>query len=557
MIDKAGDVIKELFGMTKNMLYHPIGERNLLKEIIVCCVCVILYVAFIVLLFSPAAAAIFDFIRQCVPFIELLDGALKDINIIFGSVAAEFNLGTGADTVFDIINEMTLKDLMINLCKIVFASFFQRVLFTLFSKLFLYGNDHSISDKIEQYIFTGNFSNTYQFDLLYFINKKLLYGISLLIGTLAGGYIIYLLTLLPPVSADYAWTVWFFVILFFVLYALDCVFFIFRANKKYSLPYESKSKIKYTFRKSLIKRILCNIIPDCIEHFATDLILVCFVNCCLLFGVSTVTVIAGIIAFIWVCVAAEIKGVLSLIAYADIPFCGKKCPISGIFCVLTTICTVAFMYLIATPNYPYDENSLEQVMLTLPFIHQWTDGASITYLTINEFPTYLIDTLNLLVICTIVAQLQYVSSSYTWSLPTQIVFRLIFIMGIILACPLFINCILVFFAPEWVAAIEYVYLAILVAILLYLIFFVIQPWIAVYGIVSAGAFIVCMDIIPYSAIKADVSSYNKFLFYLAFTFAMLILNLILALIENVVAYVEKRMSNGLSFVDAICFWKKK
>ncbi len=534
-------------------VFQKSSKRKYKKEVATLVVCVSLYVAFFVIMYKSNGMAIFDFIKRCIPFMELLEGTLLDIGGIFGLHIVEFGLETGAHTLVEAISEISISGFLIDLCKLELSSLIQALLFMLFSIAFLYGKDQGIFGMLEHSVSGDVYNNGFKFDILYWLNKTLLYGISLFVGTILGGYGINLYV--EAVSDDASRELWSLLLLFLALYLIGCIVFMIRANKDYIKSFMSsasfKSKIKYSLSESIIKRFLCKLFPEFLKFFVSNLIFVYFFNCIFHLDLCAQTFVAFAIAILWWAFVKKIDDILSNIAFYNISFCGKYCPFSGFFLILTNLTTIALIYIMSVPNYPFPEGSVEEILFNLPFFDEWVAGTSISGLLLTDFNAYIIEFLNLVVICIVISLLQYLSSAFVGTLPTQVILRWMFILSFIMLIPIITNCVLVYLVPDWVAAIEYIYLAALVAVILFLIFVVLQPWIVVYSIVSAVCYVFIYDNLSYALLSFQRPAEEILMSYLMIAIGAIILNLAFALLENIFSCLEKKVFMGLEIVNPL------
>ncbi|MBR5135028.1 MAG: hypothetical protein IKV35_05465, partial [Clostridia bacterium] len=451
----AGGLPPNTYASIGDWLLNRTDGRKYKKEVIVLVTCLVAYATFIAFLFTDHAVPLFEVFKSSAAFIEVLEGALHDILKLVGLAASHTGLGTGAESVYDVIEGITTSEFFINLCKLEAASFAQSTLFAVFSICFLYGKNQSVFGALEE-----------RFDILYSVNKILLYGISLLLGTMLGGKVIDVLS--DKLIEKIGDTVWLPVAMFLILYIAGCFVFLIRANVDYDGSY--KSRLKYTFTGAFFRQLLCKIAPESLKFTITNLILVWLFNCVIDQGWSGETALAFTVALVWWVIVKKCEDIVQSLAYYKLPYCGKNCPLSGFFCVMATISTVHLVYVIAMANYPFQPFSVEELFLTMPFLNQWVAGVSLTNEVVHNVGGSTLPMLYLVLVCTLTAQLQYVSSSFTVTLFSQVFARFAIILGCLLLVPVFSNSFLTFVAPLYVAKIDHVYMAILVAVLVYVLF---------------------------------------------------------------------------------------
>jgi len=144
----------------------------------------------------------------------------------------------------------------------------------------------------------------------------------------------------------------------------------------------------------------------------------------------------------------------------------------------------------------------------------------------------------LFVMCTLVALLQYLSSSYTATLFTQVILRWL-LMGvgflIIIVCYMFLTLV----CKPMADGIEYKSIAIIVAVICYIFFVIYQPYLALQGILSTVLILLMMQWFPGTRIAVYNGTDAAFGSYIGVALIMIGTNLLLSLVQNIVAVCEK------------------
>ncbi len=491
------------------------------KDWIIFAVCAFLYLIFFCFLLSSDGIAFFDFIKKCMPFIELIDGTLSDINRLFSLFFERFGLDAPMTSIITEASGITVQGLFLDLSKLMLSSFFQSIIFLAFSFLFLHAKDFGL---------VSTLLGGEKTDILYYINSALLMGISILVGGLTGNAIIHFVSK-PILGLETKLQIWISLLLFIVLYVLFSIYFMLRSRKSLGGA--------FSFRRSLLKTIVFNVIPEALVFFLTNIISVLMFNSFTQLGFHIFSLFTLFLFILWAALYNIITGTLQTLFVMNIPFCGKRCPISGIFWLPATATFLSLLYIMMVPNMDPSTYTLVDAPLSiLPFLAEWVQGMPVFSIILENLQAYKTDLLNLFVMCTLVALLQYLSSSYTATLFTQVILRWL-LMGvgflIIIVCYMFLTLV----CKPMADGIEYKSIAIIVAVICYIFFVIYQPYLALQGILSTVLILLMMQWFPGTRIAVYNGTDAAFGSYIGVALIMIGTNLLLSLVQNIVAVCEK------------------
>ena len=524
-------------------------KRNLIKDVIVAIVCILLYAGLILFIVTPSGFELFSKLKSWLPFIELAEGTLSDINRLLGMVFEKMGLGITPDSTMEAFADITLASVMLDLSKLILSAFIQSGIFILFSKLFLYTGKsftakNPITGCIEEFFISDILQDGHYKDILYYLNSTLLLSISTLIGGFTGSWLIKLvsdLTASLTVGMQHLASIF----LFLVLYILFSMCFMLRSRKSLGTT--------YSFGRSLIKTVVFNILPELMTFFVTNLILVFLFHCATTLGMHIATVSTLFVFLVWIGISQVLEALMARLFTLDLPFCGKHCPISGLLWLPASVTVIALIYIMALPNifpnaYTY---SIEYLMSRLPFVTEWMQGLSPLDAILYNFDLYTTDLLNLLLLCTFTALLQYLSSSYFATLFTQIIARALIILGIGFVVILAFHAILIWACPPIAESINYTYAAIVLGSFVYILFVVLQPYLALQGILTATCLIIIMHFIPSVTLWNSGNFDVDFPHYLGGALIMIGADLLLALLQNIASFIEKKTRKIKSAAKAV------
>ncbi len=491
------------------------------KDFIVMGVCLFLYVVFIGFIFTPAGSEFFEWIRKYMPFMNLIDSALTDMDKLLGLMFEKIGLNKELNTFSQMYGEITFPGLFLDLTKLMVSSCIQSLLFTGFSFLFLHAGNFDIVSKL-----IGGEKE----DFLYCINSFLLRGISLFIGVLTGNWLIGLISK-PIMELDPELSFWVSVIIFIVAYILFSIYFMLRAKKS--------AGGGFSLRRALIKTSLFNILPEILTLFVTNIVAVFTFSCFVTYKVHFVSVLALFILLFWAWLANIITDALKKLFVIN-PFCGKNCPISGLLWLPATVSLVMMFYMMALPNAGRGSNPLEASVGAVPFLGEWGMGVPLFDTVAENLAYYKVPLLQLFFICNAAALFQYITSSYTFTLFTQIIVRF-FLMGFALVY-VSLTYMIIYLCEPLAQSIQYVGIAIFIAAILYIFYAICQPYLALQGILTTALVLAVMQWLPGISLStgAQATSQAGLGLYLGGSLVSIGLNLLLSLLQNIATFFEKK-----------------
>ena len=515
--------------------------RCLTRDIIVFVVCLIIYGAFIYFLATPTGFGFFEFIIDGLPFKHLLAGTLSDLDRMLGAIFEDVVMN---DTVNSIVAEfglITLDGVFIDLSKLMVSSFIQSVIFLAFSYLFLYAGNFNIAS-----VLIVGIEYEGKKDFLYHLNSSLLMGISVLVGGITGNALMECIqNIFQSMNLKER------ILISFVIFLVVLLLF--------SLYFSIKSKKAaggfFSLSKSIAKTMAFNVLPEMLSFFVTNLLALFIYHSFNQFGIHWRSLLALLIFLVWMFIVEKIKYAASLLVNKDlilphtkwgcllgiknIPICGEKCPISGIFWLFSNISFIIIIYAVAVIAKSDSSLFVEFIIGRMPFVNEWLMGEDLFSNVFSDIMLYITPFLQLLALCTIMSFIQYVSSSFTVTLYTQVFVRLGIILGVMLVLAVCANVFIVNVATSWVEKIGYSYFAVFMGVLLYILFSCLQPQIALQGILTAGGTLLFMEIFPGYNIAYGVSGEIKNEAFLGFCACAIGINLFLSLLQNIIAFVEK------------------
>lgn len=527
------------FGINKSV------PRNLTKDIIVMIACLLFYAALIVVIFTPMGAEIFEKLKSLFPFDQLVEGTFSDVNRFLGLIFKSLKTDSVAGDVVTEAYSMSLATIFLDLCKLMLSSFLQSIIFLLFSWCFLYSSVFtSLADFGE--VSVGSIMDgglLGKRDIIYYINHTLLMGISVLVGVFSGSYIMDLVEkYLVEATASQPSRLHF---ISFALFSVMLILFV--------VYYMIKSKkilhVTISFNRALTKTIAYNIIPEMLTVLITNVIIVFLFRTAAEHGFSIITIVTLGVYLLWLWLENALAGLATMLFNKDLPYCGKYCPFSGFLLFPATISSMVLLYLAFSTELMKDAS--EQVIHPFPFLVEWFEGENIGLMIINDFSSSWELVVNLVFLSTLAAVLQYISSSYFPTLFSQIVGRVSIILGIQL-CIMFLTCgILYFFFPSFVNSIEYPNVMAFLVLMIYFIFFILQPHIAFQGILTAAGFVLVQSFlsVPHLFNSGNVGKDTDN--FIVFAVAFIALNVLFSLLQNIIAVIEKRHNKAKKGVEKV------
>ncbi len=528
------------------MDYTYFGKKaglNRTKDLIIAGVCIFLYILFFIFMVTPPGKSFFDFIKKCMPFMNLIDGTLSDINRLFGLVFEKFGLGASTNTVTEELHSLSFVTSFFDLSKLMVSSAIQSVIFFCFSIIFLNAKNTALIDvllgasDLDVSGFSEDIANKMLFkfqnkkDILYWFNSTLLLGISILLGGLLGNAIMHYVSI-PVLALDIKLQFWVSLLILLVIYVLFSIFFMIKSIKSVG--------ISYSFRRSLIKTLLFNLIPEALIFFVTNIVIVITFTCFVTKGIHILSVLALIGFILWTWISDKITDLLHKLFTMNIPFMGKTCPFSGLLWLPSTVTLLAMMYIMMVPNMDVNSNQLEISLTMLPFLNHWVSGVPVFDMIISDLGTYIIPLLNLLVLYTFAAAIQYFTSSYLVTLYTQVIIRALF-AGFIFVFIIIFYMILTLVCYPLATMIEYKSMAIVVAVFLYVLFAIYQPFLVAQSIFSTALTLLLMQWLPGTLIALSGSGNAYIGRYLGGALVVIGIHLLFSLLQNIATVLEKKL----------------
>lgn len=509
---------------------------------LVLAVCILFYIVLIVFLITPVGRSFFEMFKNWMPFIEMVEGTLSDINKFFGLIFQRIGLaGALADGVIQNYPTFTLLSLLHDMSKLLLSGALQSLLFWFFSVFFLRAKESGFAWM--QFIGSG----------LYAVNHFLLMGISMLVGGFGGIALVTLFAAsISGLESDRQ--IWISLAVFLVMYILFSVYFCLKSrwadkmnSMRTSVAYAAVSiaRNSFSFGRSLVKTLLCNILPEMLKNYVTNVIIVLVFTCFTTFGLHPVSVLALFGLFGWSFIEDAITGLLTKLVTAPLPFCGKNCPISGIPWFFATLSMMAFMGIGAA--YSLTESGTSEVqyaMLNIPFAAEWWNGASVWTLLQTDFAGFFGELIHLFLLCSLMALLQYLSSSYLATLFTQVIGRIVLIMGLMMVVLALFNLFGTLIADYVLPQIPYQFILGFIGVLLLVILIGLQPYVMLQGLLTTIGFLVLVSVIPGAAVNGE--GWDLVNHYLGAELILLGVNLLFSLIQNLVAFFEKKAHKAAS-----------
>lgn len=484
--------------------------------------CLILYIAFFVLIATPFGATLYKGAKESFPFIGILemvvDDAQKLLGLIFGKT-----LGQAQETAASFYAKITISGVFLDFVKILVGVVFCRLFFKLFSLLFLHAKENSMVD-----ILIGGEKT----DFLYFLNKTLLYGIAGFLGVFLANIIIQAVsTPIRALDSELSFFISFMVfIAAYILFAILLVF-------------ESKKSVggAITFRQSIKATTIFHLVPDMITNFIKNAAIIIAFN--ILTNYPWTFFIILPVTVIWLILEDLLSNLLSKLYNINF-LCGKYCPISGIAWLPANISLYAMIYVMAVPTYlmssSRETDALIDALISIPFIGEWMQGLPVFDMVSADIGAYIEPLLILFVLCNFIAWLQYLSSSFTATMFTQIILRLLVLLGVAALLILFAHMFLTMVCVPAVYSIQYTGVATIMFVVLYLIFAYLQPYVAFQGIAMTVITLILLQHFPGTVLANFVNGdMNELGYYMFSALGVISFNIIVSLVQNIIAMVEK------------------
>lgn len=513
-------------------------------DIIVFAVCLAIYVLLFIFLLTDIGAEWFKEICSWFPLMDLVEGTLSDINKFIGAVFGWFRLDKSpldilVETYTNAYPPPTPLSFLWDFSKLLLSSMIQSTLFLIFSFLFLHAGD--MTPNWLQYM--GSF--------WYVVNNFLLKGISLLVGGVCGsGLIVWVEYLLRGYQETMRF--WFALTIFLVMFVLFSIYFtlktkyVDRRNSMLGIAADSIAKHTFSFGRSLIKTLLCNILPELITRYITNIVIV---GVFFIFTEWEVHIFsfAALCIFLGWCQVEDM--ITTFLVYVTeklpLPQVAKYCPLSGLLWLPATVSMMAFLSIGSASTFSQPGASwVEQAMLHIPFAVEWWNGTSAWDLLRSDFTGQFGNLVHLFLLCTLMALLQYVSSSYTVTLWTQIVGRLTIIMGLMMVIFALFNLFGTLLAEYVISQIIYTYMAGLLAASVIAILFMLQPYLMLQGLATTVLLIALMHWVSPGAMGSV--TWDAVTQQLWWEVGLMAINVIFSLLQNIASVAEKRIRKAAS-----------
>ena len=511
------------------LTFTPINERGKLSfffDIFVLILCLVFYIGLALFIFSPPGGEFFQTLKNSMPLMDLVEGTIGDIDKMFGWLFEKISLNVTPDSITREMAEITAFSLLIDLTKLLLCTFIQSLIYMAFSFLFLHAMNHALVDK-----FLGDI-NIGKEDWLYYINSRLLLGISILTGGFIGSFIMEWVAL--EIGKNNSKTeLLYALIIFVVAYIVASLWFMFKS-------YIGKG-LTYGFFRSLAKTAIVNVVPEMFTFFVTNIIVVLTFNIFSVYKMPHIYSIIALIVFIfWSALSTLLTDALKNIFTLDLPFCGKKCPISGIFWLPATLGVLALFYIMAIMGTASGSDEfMETLFRELPFHRDWICSVPVIDLLLADLRGSASTLFQLFVLCNVCALLQYLSSSYLATLFTQFIGRSCFLLGVGFCVLAAVHAVMYFaVVPLW-GDFEFRYMAMVVGIIVYIIYFAFQPYLALQGIFTTALMLVMIQFLPSTLIWMSRGDDYDMVRFITGTMIVLIVGLFLAAAQNACACFEK------------------
>lgn len=487
-----------------------------------------------------------------VAFIGQIDGTLGDVHKLLSLLFQKIGMGGFLpEHIFSNYPALTPITFVQDMSKLLISGTIQSLLFWLCSVVFLRATER------------GNLWGVFLSSGWYTVNRFLLMGLTLLIGCFCGNGLMTMLAYSMRELSD--WNQFLISLgVFLVLYLAFSLIFCLRAawsdklnrslihfGQQYYVPHA------FSFGKSLRKTLLCNIMPEMLVNYVRNAIIVTVCNCILEYRIHLYSLLAVFFLWGWSLVEDGITGLLSRLVQTPLPYFGQKCPISGIFWLPATLSILAFIavgaaytlsgagesHVILKPS-GMESFSSEVYMFYIPFAQEWWAGLSSWDLLQADFIGRFGGIVHLFLLSTLMAFLQYISSSYFATLFTQVIGRIFFIMGLMLVVFTLLNMIGTLLAEVLIATIVYEYIAGFIAVFVFVLAFCLQPAVMMQGLLTTVGFLALTSLIPSASMNgAHVDMFTQVLLgYII----LIVANLLFSLVQNVVAVVEKKARKAVT-----------
>ncbi len=492
------------------------------KDWVVMGVCLLLYALFIAFMLSSSGGTFFDWLRRSMPFMNLLDSTLSDMDKMLGLLFEKFGMSVQVKGYEAVVSEITFPALLIDLTKVMMAAFFRSLIFTGFSYLFLHAGNFDIVKGL-----IGGESE----DFLYCINSWLLNGIAMLLGVFGANWIMSLASK-PILALEKEAGFWTALGVFVVAYILFSIYFMIRAK--------ASAGGGFSLRRVFIKTTVFNLIPEILTLFVTNFIIVFVFSCFTTYKFHPISIFAFLILLFWAWLNNVITGWLKSLFVIN-PFCGKNCPISGILWLPATVSLLIMFYFMALPNLGHGSNPLEGAIGNLPFLEEFSSGLPVFNLVIENLAAYKQPLLSLFFICNMAAVFQYLTSSYTFTLFTQIIVRFV-LMGFALVFLGFAAMVPYLLNGPVIESIQYMGVAAFFAVVFYIFYAIWQPYLALQGILTTALILAVLQWLPGFSlwVGTQAITVDGLGFYLWGSLISIGLNLLLSLAQNLATFFEKK-----------------
>jgi len=468
----------------------PKGSFTSMKTIAVTIGCMIVAIALIVLLLSPAGSKCFGYVRDSAPFVTVLVDAMSVL------LPTEFLNEAIVATVRSDLSapEFALWSVMLDMAKVGFTATLSALFLMLFSKLFM--NGIGFSNGIMG-LFTGpsgsplerfNFKKMTRIPL-YIINSIFLTGYSALLGSLISNISLYLLQkkMETWTEAQANWMSLCVLLAAAVIYVVK--------------DYIGKHKTGGTLRISLLRLLVCKGLPETLNTLLKASFAILFAASCRLYGVHYLTLLAGCIYLLWAVVAKMIDWLMETFVeiIGKMPYLGQRSYlISDVFWLIASVSTIFLSYCMFGTNYSEAGDVLLENIKNMPFLTQFMIDMPMDGFMRN-FPVDFAEALaKLFIICIVISLMQYISSSFIATLITQVFLRFFFSVGFFMVAIAVTNAILAVGWPILWARVENIQAVFfLIVMFVLLILVLLQPKVMIQAGLASVLVIVGLHFIPY------------------------------------------------------------
>ena len=192
-----------------------------------------------------------------------------------------------------------------------------------------------------------------------------------------------------------------------------------------------------------------------------------------------------------------------------------------------------------------DTMDFQRAMLHVPFAMEWSVGFTPGFLLETGANGLFRDFIHLFLLCSFMSLLQYLSSSFLPTLFTQVIGRIMIIMGLMLVFAALANLFGTILVDYVIAYFQYKYILGFLLVLAIVLMCILQPYVMLQGLASS----ICLLLVFQFMVKYVIGLANDVDRELGFLAIVIGINLLFSLLQNIVAVLEKK-ANKLKVVKA-------